>query len=224
MSYFNFEFIKKIKSINCYEMPHVSLSGIFKNREISDDGMVTWFNAIPNESDMGRKHYIQFEENVPNSLYFGYYTEENGEKTLYTQGDLSLTEAFNIFSIDDTDKGLNVSLEREMYKDIKLNYTESDNPEQYLNKIFKFSSVNEEGAFAYFMENPPSGSNIALTYNVIGHYFTMQKDSEPPVNGVVTNDNTLNTLVEIGNAFNDYFQFIYFVFISSSSGSGKGKR
>lgn len=214
MSYFNLELIQKIKSINCYQMPTAELAGIFKNREVSiDESLVSWFNASEGQYN-DELHYLEFDNSTPTLLNYGKYIETiPGVKVKTQTGVLTLTENFNLFSINQPyNKGIHISLENEMYKDIKCTYTESENPEKYLNKIFKFSTINEEGALVYAMQNPPEGKVTSLSFNVLTHKFIMQTESETPIEGIETNDNSLFLLAvnDVSNAFNDYFQFAYY--------------
>ena len=210
MSYFDILLIRKIKSIYCYAMPTGELAGIFKNREISiDENIVSWFNA--NEGQYNDElHYLEFNNLTPNLLNYGKYIETiPGVKVKTQTGVLTLTENFNLFSINQPYlKGIHISLENEMYKDIKCTFTEDENKKRYENKIFKFAGVNEEGSVIYSTQ---VGEKLLLFFDHELHSWVLANTDAENFTGIETNDNSLFLLAvnDVSNAFNDYFRFEY---------------
>lgn len=223
MSYFNIELIRKIKSINAIALATTEILGIFKDREISIDGnIITWFNASPGQyGDL--LYYLEFQNGVNDELIYGTYTIGMfGVKTKIQIGSFALNEDFNFFSMTAPNNLIHISLEDEMYKDIKCTYTDNENKTRYENKIFKFTGVNENGSVNYTTQ---VGEELLLFFDYELHKWFLRNSDDENFGGVETNDNSLYLLTysDVSNAFNDYFQFAPFVFISSNSGSGKGK-
>lgn len=206
MSYFNLELIKKIKSINCYQLPTSEILGIFKNREISIDGnIISWFNAEAGQYQ-DKLHYIEFNNSLNDKLIYGRYTEGQFGKTKIQVGSFTLKEAFNIFSIDSINNGLHIVLENEMYKDLKCISTETENKTRYENKIFKFIGTNDGGAINYSTQ---TGEELLLFFDHELHSWVLANTDAENFTGIETNDNSLFLLAvnDVSNAFNDYFQF-----------------